>query len=461
MNEATNAGHGTGLRRFTPYPAYRDSGVDWLGEIPSTWDCTRLRTVAHVNPTAWKPSGKADEEINYLAIADVEGGGSALNPQRLLAVDAPAAAHLSVQPADVFVSRVRTYLGAIGIVREDMGGLVLSGAFAVLRPNQAIDSRFLCWLVRSAPFLAEVSRRSKGVTWPAINPDELSDIRVPLPPLATQAAVAALLDRETAIIDALAAKREKLIGLLQEKHSSLITQTVTKGLDPNVPLKSSGEQWLGEIPIHWDTSAVKRTARRGHKTFTDGDWIEAPFITNDGIRLIQTGNVGIGQYKEQGFRYISNHTFRELGCTEVCPRDVLICRLDGPVGRACLAPGLGVRMITSVDNSILKVNETNNDPRFLVYFMSSWPWLEWIQSICRVGGGFRFRISRSMLGSLVVAVPPLREQKRIADRLDSESEKIIGLADKVREGVEYLEEFRTALIAAAVTGKIDVREEVA
>ncbi len=82
---------------------------------------------------------------------------------------------------------------------------------------------------------------------------------------------------------------------------------------------------------------IKRCARPGRRAFTDGDWIESPYITENGVRLIQTGNVGIGRYKEQGFRYVSEETFTELACTEVDPNDVLICRLDGPVGRACLA----------------------------------------------------------------------------------------------------------------------------
>ena len=99
---------------------------------------------------------------------------------------------------------------------------------------------------------------------------------------------------------------------------------------------------------------VRALARSGYKTFTDGDWIESPFIRDEGIRLIQTGNVGIGEYKEQGFRYIDEETFRAFRCTEILPGDVLICRLADPVSRACVAPHLGCRMITSVDVCILK-----------------------------------------------------------------------------------------------------------
>jgi len=168
-------------------------------------------------------------------------------------------------------------------------------------------------------------------------------------------------------------------------------------IEPYQAYKDSGVEWLGVIPEHWETLAVKRVAKAGYKKFVDGDWIESPYITDKGIRLIQTGNVGIGIYKEKGWRYISEKTFNDLNCTEIFPDDILICRLDGPVGRACLVPDLQVRMITSVDNAILKPSE-DFDSQFIVYVMSSSVWLEWIQTLCRVGGGFRFRISRSMLG---------------------------------------------------------------
>ena len=162
------------------------------------------------------------------------------------------------------------------------------------------------------------------------------------------------------------------------------------------------------------------------------------------------------EFKEQGFRYISEESFTELGCTNIEPGDVLICRLDGPVGRACLVPNLGVRMITSVDNTILKMRDTVS-PRFVVYLFSSAPWLSWIDALCRVGGGFRVRISRTMLGNLRIAMPSFSEQTAIVDYLDRETAKIDRMMEKVEAAIEKLQEYRTVLITAAVTGKINVR----
>src|SRR5687768_9149494 len=174
--------------------------------------------------------------------------------------------------------------------------------------------------------------------------------------------------------------------------------------------------WLGQIPAHWDVKRIKQLARQKYKAFVDGDWIESPFIVQDeGIRLIQTGNIGIGKYKEQGYRYITEETFRKLDCTEFFPGDILICRLAEPVGRACLAPDLGTRMITSVDVCILKPQDKYNS-RFIVYCLSSDSYLNWLAVLSR--GSTRDRISRSMLGDIHIPVPPLPEQQTIAVYLD-------------------------------------------
>jgi type I restriction enzyme S subunit len=206
--------------------------------------------------------------------------------------------------------------------------------------------------------------------------------------------------------------------------------------------------WIDTLPKHWRVLPLRALAREGRASFIDGDWIESPFITDEGVRLLQTGNVGTGHYKEQGFRYISEETFDALNCTEVNPGDILICRLAEPVGRACIAPDLGVRMITSVDVCIMKPSD-DHDRRFLVYLLSSPEYLGFMEGQCR--GGTRDRVSRSFLGSVRIPVPPLPEQAAIAAFLDRETAKIDALVEEQKRLIELLKEKRQAVISHAVT----------
>ena len=349
---------------------------------------------------------------------------------------------------------------AIGRVGALCGNVHIVGGPAWITDNALVlyilsDSASLKYLatVLSARNLNDMADKTAQ---PLITATLVLNERVPLPPLPEQRAIAGFLDRETARIDALIAKKERLIELLQEKRTALITRAVTRGLDPSVPMKDSGVEWLGEIPAHWEVQPIRSFARSGYRNFIDGDWIESPYIRETGIRLIQTGNIGVGNYKEQGFRYIDYETFDLFRCTEVMPGDVLICRLADPVGRACIAPDLGCRMITSVDVCILKTSEDTH-PSFLVYALSADNYLTWLSGICR--GGTRDRVSRSMLGAIRVGRPPLAEQQAIVEFLDRETARLDALVARIREAIDRMRELRTALISAAVTGRIDVREE--
>jgi type I restriction enzyme S subunit len=223
-------------------------------------------------------------------------------------------------------------------------------------------------------------------------------------------------------------------------------------LKPYSALKESGVPWLGDVPEHWEVKKVKQLSDEGYKKFVDGDWIESPYITSSGIRLIQTGNIGVGIYREKGFRYISESTFEKLACTEFEPNDILVCRLGEPVGRACLAPTLGVRMITSVDVCILKPSRSVS-AKFIVYAMSSARYLDWVGSLVR--GSTRDRVSRSMLGTFCVPLPPLSEQCAVTRFLDYADRRIRQYIRAKQKLIKLLEEQKQAIIHRAVTRGFD------
>ncbi len=429
------------LARWRTYPAYKDSGVPWLGQIPAHWGMEPLKYVAHCLDGQRIPLNSEERAVMqgdypyWGANCIVDHVDKWLFDEDLVLLGEDGAPFFDRTKDVAFFVRGRIWV---------------NNHAHVLRAKSNMNPRFLAYVLNVVEYRAFIA----GSTRDKLTQAQMNTIPIQQPSLPEQRAIAAFLDRETAHIDALLAKKERLQQLLAEKRTTLISHAVTRGLDASAPLKESGVPWLGKIPVGWTTLPIKRLASRGYKTFTDGDWIEAPYITRGGVRLIQTGNIGTGSYKEQGFRFISEETFRLFRCTEVMGGDILICRLAEPVGRACLAPYLGVQMITSVDVCILKP-ASEYEARYIVYVLSSQAYLDWMQAICR--GSTRDRVSRSMLGDIALSIPPLPEQRAIADFLDRETAKLDALAAKVGEGMERLREYRAALIAAAVTGKVDVR----
>jgi type I restriction enzyme S subunit len=441
---------------FPRYPDYKDSRVEWLGSVPKHWDVQALkRNFKIVGGSTPKSENESfwDGEILWATPTDLGKTGSPLldDTQRKITLEGLASCNTSLVPKGSIILSTRAPIGSIGIADRPM---CTNQGCKSLVPFENTDTNYFSHLLSISS--TELNIRGKGSTFLELSGDELGAFKLPVPSLSEQTLISKFLDRETAKIDGLVNAQKRLMELLKEKRQTVISHAVTKGINPDAPMKPSQIEWLNEIPSHWRVVQVKHLARDGRKTFTDGDWIESPHITEEGVRLIQTGNVGIGFYKEQGYRFVSEATFEELHCTEVFPGDVLICRLDGPVGRACLAPDLGGGMITSVDNAILKPAE-DVAAGFVVALFSSAPWLSWIDALCRVGGGFRLRISRSQLGEIRVPLPPIEEQTAIIRFLAIEAGTIDALTAEAQRAIELLQERRTALISAAVTGQIDVR----
>ncbi len=212
--------------------------------------------------------------------------------------------------------------------------------------------------------------------------------------------------------------------------------------------QDSGVEWIGEIPSHWETTKIKYTTDGSKYTFIDGDWIESKDISESGIRYITTGNIGEGFYKEQGNGYVTEETFEKLNCTEVLEGDLLISRLSLPVGRSCIIPKIHHKVVTSVDNVILRPKD-DFSKLYLNYQFNSRKYFEYTELISR--GTTLTRISRGMLGNNPIIFPPLPEQQQIVQFLDTKTELIDTLIDKTQRKIELLKEKRTSLINEVVT----------
>jgi type I restriction enzyme S subunit len=327
--------------------------------------------------------------------------------------------------------------------------MVVSTGFAVVRPADDLTTDYAAYALRAPYFVERIVANSKGVSFPAINESEMATYELASPSESEQGAIAAFLDRETARIDALVAKKERLIALLEEQRTALITRAVTKGLDPTVPMKDSGVEWLGEIPAHWE---VKKWRYCCH--VTEGQ------VAPDDDRFRDRILIAPNHIESGTGRILYTETADEQGAISgkylVAPGDIIYSKIRPALNKVCIAGG---HWLCSADMYPLAITEKRLQARFLLYFMLSEPFVRlMVDESMRVAMP---KVNREKLAACPLIIPNADEQRAIAAFLDRETARIDALVAKVRDAIERLKELRTALISAAVTGKIDVREEVA
>lgn len=441
--------------RYKPYPEYQDSGVEWLGRVPVGWEVKRLKYAAQLDPESLAEDTDPALEMSYVDIGGVDSQGRILEREVLTFASAPSRARKIVADGDVIVSTVRTYLRAIAAIRSPAPGTIVSTGFAVLRPGATLLTGFAAHALRAPYFVERVVANSKGVSFPAINESEMATFELAVPAPAEQLAIAAFLDRETARIDALAAKKERLIELLLEKRTALITRAATKGLDPAVPMKDSGVEWLGQVPESWEVARMWRLGRavsgstptKEERGYWDGG---IPWVSPKDMKR---------RFMDSTEDTVTERAIVETGIKLIVPPVVLIV-----VRGMILAHSFPVA-ITTVPVTI------NQDMKALRFRRGIAPafmaWLfegvgrDLLAAIVEEAAHGTRAIRMDQWRSATVPVPSLPEQRAIAAFLDRETARIDALIVKVREAVGLLREYRTALISAAVTGKIDVRGEAA
>ena len=429
--------------KYRPYPAYRPSDVGWLGNIPAHWEVKRLKYLATVNDEALPETTDPEMEITYVDIGNVDSIRGITASENLVFENAPSRARRVVRQGDVIISTVRTYLKAVARIEPTDVNLIVSTGFAVVRPRH-LDDAFVAYALSSPYFVERVVAHSTGVGYPAINASELACLNIAFPPFPEQRAIADFLDRETARIDAMVSREERLIELLQEKRAALITRTVTHGLDLSVQLKDSGVEWLGEIPAHWDVKRLKYVAH-----FINGAAFNPAEWGTEGTPIIRIQNLNGGED--------FNYTARKLPTKYVSQEGDLLFGWSGNRGTS-FGPFLWWRKGEYYLNQhIFRVLPLNVTKDWFYWALKAVTFHVEKQAHGIIG---MVHITRDELGVVYIPiVPNVSEQRAIASFLGQETVKLDGLIAKVREAMDRLKELRTALISAAVTGRIDVREE--
>lgn len=437
---------------FPAYPANKESGVEWLGEVPGHWNITPLKFSASCNDAVLPDSTDEDYEIKYVEISDVNEISGITGSTSYKFSDAPSRARRMVQDGDVLISTVRTYLRAIAPVVTPPENLIASTGFAVVRPRKGIlDGTFLGYLLRAEWWISEVIARSVGVSYPAINASDLLGLNVPVPAWHEQIQIARFLDHETARIDALIEEQQRLIELLKEKRQAVISHAVTKGLDPTVLMKDSGVEWLGEVPAHWGFGKIRYFAKieSGHTPSRSKPeyWENCtiPWFSLADVWQIRSGEViELFETKELVSEFgLANSSARLL------PKGTVVLSRTASVGYSAI---MGCDMATTQDfaNWICGSKLDNTFLLFCFRAMKS----EFDRLMV---GSTHKTIYMPDIAGLVCSVPPLDEQGEIAAHIKISNSKFGDMIDEAERMKKLLSERRSALISAAVTGKIDVR----
>ena len=433
---------------FPPYPEYKDSGVAWLGEVPTHWAVNRLKHNLRLL------TEKTDRRTNPVALENIEGwSGRYISTETEFEGDGVA-----FEQGDILFGKLRPYLAKV-LLASAPGEAV--GDFHVLRPQSGTNPRFAQYEMLNRSFIDIVDGSTFGSKMPRASWDFVGAMAMPTPPLGEQTVIAAFLDRETAKIDALVAEQEKLIALLKEKRQAVISHAVTKGLDSNVPMKDSGVEWLGEVPAHWEVMALARvTVEKCDGPFGSG--IKSDHYTEAGALVVRLQNIRSTGFFQGEPAYLDLEYFEtELFRHNVVPGDLLIAGLGDEinlVGRACVAPEGNSPALVKADCFRFRLDQQLARPEFIATQLSAGASFD---AGRLSSGSTRSRIPLSVMATRKVAFPPLAEQAAVVAYLNRETTNFGALISEAERGIELLRERRSALISAAVTGKIDVRGLVA
>ncbi|WP_299314736.1 restriction endonuclease subunit S [uncultured Halomonas sp.] len=436
---------------FPKYPEYKDSGVEWLGEVPAHWSVKPLKYLTNfINGMAFKPNEWSLEGTPIIRIENLNDSES------FNFYDGKVDGRYHVTKGDLL-------FGWSGNKGTSFGPYIWGkeGAFYL---NQHIfrlaelsaDKKWLYWTLKAVT--KTIEDQAHGIIGMVhVTKGKLGGIPVPYIPKNEQQVIAAFLDYETARIDALVEQQQRLIELLKEKRQAVISHAVTKGLDPNVPMKDSGVEWMGEVPVHWEVIKLGLIA----EDKCDGPFgsaLKSEHYTDHGVRVIRLQNIKSGIFNNSDSAYIDEGYYgSSIAKSDVVSGDVLVAGLGDErnvVGRACVAPAGIEPAMVKADCFRFRLIQDKAFPDFIAEQLSSGAEAD---AGVMASGSTRSRISLSVMSTRKVGLPPSEEQLDICRHISNIKHTFDLLSKKAQLAIRLLQERRSALISAAVTGKIDVR----
>jgi type I restriction enzyme, S subunit len=445
------------IMSFPRYPQYKYSGVEWLGEVPGHWDVKRIRFVAELNPSKSEVSHlDRDTVVSFLPMEAIGEDGS-LSLDREKAIGELESGYTYFRNGDVSVAKITPcYENGKGAL---MQGLVNGVGFGtteliVARPKpKEIIGPYLHYLFISPDFRSLGESTMYGAGGQKRVPDAfVRNFATAFPPVSEQTQIAAFLDRETAKIDDLVAQQRRLMELLKEKRQAVISHAVTQGLNPQAPMKHSGIEWLGDVPVHWEIKSIRYIL----DAIGDVDHF-MPESVEKGVPYLMTGDLKefVSAVSLDDCKQISHADYWELSKRIKSSKGDVIMARYATIGTSMYVD-IDADFLVSYSCVTLKANQSKVSGFYLFHYMKSAAFRQGVEN--RINTNTQGNVGIKDLQSVKIAVAPIDEQTAIAVFLDAETAKFDTLTTVAQLAIDLLQERRTALISAAVTGQIDVRK---
>ena len=444
------------------YPEYKESGVDWIGEMPRHWEVLKAKHVGSSNPSKNNPKTARlkDKPVVFLPMERVHTDGT-IDQELRLPYSRLKNGYTYFEEGDILIAKVTPCFENGKIVHiKNLATSVGFGSteFIVIRPElQRVFPPFLYFIFRSDP-LRSIGKHfmTSAIGLKRVPTAFVENFQIPIPVYQEQTQIANFLDRKTEQIDELIRIKERQIELLQEQRTALINQVVTKGLDPNVEMKPSGVEWIGEIPGHWKVKRIKHLASLISKGTTPTT-IGRTILDEGEIRFIKVENIVDNQIELKPENYIDAETNQMLKRSQLKENDLLFVIAGATIGKVSLVKSSNLPANTNQAISFIRLHEKDL-PEFVYYWLQSDNiqkiiWLNAVQSA-------QPNLSMEDLGNLYIPYPNIAEQHRIVNHITDKTQTIVQLLQQAYKQIERLKEYRQSLISEAVTGKIDVRNDV-
>ena len=434
------------------YPVYKDSGVEWLGDVPEHWEIKRIKEVSYINKRTLTDNTPNDYEFDYIDIGSVTYGLHGFTSERMTFNSSPSRARRIAKKGDTIISTVRTYLKAITSIDDDVSDLIVSTGFAVISPKKTVFSKYFSYWLTANYTIDEICALSTGVSYPATNASAISNLFCLVPPLNEQKLIATYLDTKTAQCDRkidLLSKKATQYGKLKQ---SLINETVTRGLDKSVPMKDSGIEWIGDVPEHWEIIRIKDytyvKGRIGWQGLRSSDFLdEGDFYCVTGTDLVN------GSINWSNCYFVSEDRYEQDKYIQLRNQDLLITK-DGTIGKIALINYLPLKTTLNSGLFVTRPKTKKYTNEFMYWVLNSSSFRNYID--LTKGGSTIQHLYQNVFDRFLYACPPLSEQKAIADYLDKKTAQIDQIIQTINTQIEKLKELRKTLINDVVTGKIKV-----